>query len=1548
MRKRSIVLLAVLLLLIIGSGIAIGKSVFDIQASNTQEAKEKEEKEKTYIMDLFHDQGHIYMSPLEPKEGEKVTIRLRTERYNVTRAQIQYTTDKGASWDIVNMTFDKQDETGYYDLWVGKIPAEGDIIYYRFIVSNMDLFNTVYYDTTGVAISEGDYSNGWQIVPGHDVPDWAMGALWYSVLPDAFYNGNTTNDKRDSGDNLYVTWNKLRKSLSDKYGGDLEGIERKLDYIDSLYADAIFMNPIHKSYQSAGYGPVRYDEVESSFGNEEDLANLSNAVHEHDMKLMGDVVLTFTQNSSYYFDRFNRWPAVGANESEDSIYNNMFAIYNWPDNYLLTWGSPAIDLNKDISKDILFANENSYLQKYAKIFDGYRFDCGGWLWGTTETDDLDSYTFIKEIRENLKTVNNDIVLLAESDWDNMNTGTWDSSWNIGYMPNLQDYANGLINETLMTKAMHNYEMTIPRNVALSLQNMMCDHDSTRVVQDDDYMYNAAVLIQMTYLGSPSIYYGEETNYIREAENGIGKLSSFYANDWDESNWDYERLNFYKATGQLRSEFSCVKTGVVNMLGSDIEQNTITFGRWDENGAAITVTSQNKDMISVEIPVRKCDIADGTVMTDWYTGAKYVVKDGKITADIIPGGTVIVTGEKSSTYRQVYEMTQIGKTDAENSITTKDATSFAMSGKGQIDGKADTITFANTVVYDGFSVYGNIRGEGSGALMIRNGVSQSEPYYAAIVADGKLTIMARTKIGKASTTLTTQECTSNTYVKLERNGKNEFVAYVATVTDGNLSAWEIVKGSKVSISMDNQVHYGFVPMDKEARINSLTFVGSGEKVTYDTFDNEVTNALFDNINGSFVVHKDGQLTITNTDEQRLNYILTNSMDNDWTFKAKVDYSASEGEYAGVVCQQDEDNYIVVGRTLVDGTPTLFIGKAANGSIAIYGSAKDAASNEPVILQIQRIGGYYSAVYSVDNGENWEYIGRVYTNFSNERVGILVAGNDKASFDWVSFGDSINDDKSTNTPHTPTEVETTYQPNVTSEECKYEWLSGKWEMTTGGWAQTEKKNFSQAAATNKLFYDLYIEATVEVTSGSGWAGLAFGKTTPYTDSKDGYILKYYKNGELVLTYKGKELSSCKLSTKKGNATRLVVDAADGRIVVYAGMDAAPVICLNNTGYYNGYVSFCTEEAKAEFRNFHHGSTDTSWKWISGEGVGMNNSINTSYTSTSTEEVTTIASLTGHAFTNFVCTAKLDVTKKVKDMPTYSGLLLCASEGVASQKDGVFVYVDGEGKLVLSALGTVKASYDLPDVGPADILIVKQNGNYKVFLQGQTEPVLTYSEDFNRGGVLTAHTINGEGSFVKLRIENLQPNQDYKETTVAKKWMEEGSLFSDQFTTRDSLNQYLVYNDNVATFDVSNKVLRCYNSTAWAGGITVMEDTYSDFTMEFKLRIDAKSNGWMSVGMRKYKPNGNHNNSGFSMLVGSDGSVFFLDSTEAKTTDKVQIRNFEIGKWYDFKIVANGKNIDVYVNGVKITSFTDKYFNEGYISFTSGMTEFSVDNLKITSHN
>lgn len=1547
MKKRIVALLVALLLVFMGSGAYFATTVAGILDDRAQEKELKTKNEKAVIEDLFHDQGHIYMTPDEPKKDEMVTLRLRTARYNVTRAQIQYTTDKGTSWEVANMEFEKQDDTGYYDIWKGQIPAEGDLIYYRFTAGNNNLLNTVYYDTKGITAIETEYTNCWQIVPGHDVPEWAKGALWYSLMPDAFYNGNTTNDKQTSGDNTYSTWNSVHKTQVDRYGGDLAGVESKLDYIESLNVDAIYMNPISKTWHNAGYAPLRYDEIESAYGNEEDLKSLSDAVHERDLKLMGDVVLTFANEDSYYFNKEGRWPVTGAYQSEESEWYPMFKFFNWPDNFMQTWDSPAIDLNQEKSKELFYSEQESYLLKYAEMFDGYRFDCGGWLWGTTETDDTSAYTFVKEIREALKTEDEDFYILSEADWTNLNTGTWDSQWNINYMPKLQDYAKGLINETLMLEAMYTYERTIPRNVALCLQNMMSDHDSNRVVQHDDYMYNAAALIQMTYLGSPSIFYGEEMDFIRENEEGIGTTQPFYAIDWDESNWDQARLNFYKATAELRKEYSCVKTGVVNMLESDIASNTISFGRWDENGAAITVTSQNADIITVEIPVHKCDIKDGTVMTDWYTGAKYIVENGKITADIIPGGTVLVTGKEASTYRQVYQQDELGMVSSKNSIVTEDTASFTMEGKGKIENTKDTITFANTTAYDDFTVFSNIRGDGEGALMIRNSAERDSEYYAAIIDGEKLSILARTSVGEEPKTVVELKCTKNTYVKLERTSNNGFAAYKAEVKDGNLGSWEKIKDSEISINMNHKVLYGFVPIKGEMRVNNVTFASTGEESTFDTFDNKVSATLFDNVNADFVSMKEGKLTLTNSKNEKLHYLLTNSMDDDWTFKAKMGSLSEELKYAGVACYQDQNNYVVAGRTEVDGKSALFIGKGVNGSIAVYGTVEDPSPDKDVIIQLQRIGAYYSAVYSADDGATWKYIGRLFTNYSSERVGILAAGVGSVSYDWVSFGDSINDGVSTNTPHTPIVIDTTYTNNSTEDECKYEYLSGDWTMVTGGWAQNDKEAFAQAAATNKLFSGLYAEATVEIQEGDGYAGLAFGKTTPYTDAKDGFVLKYYKNGELVLERQGKEIAKRKLDAPKNGAMRLVVEASEGRIIVFAGQDAAPVLSLNHTGYYNGYVSFCTEGAKAEFRNFHHGSTNATWNWIASSGAGSGTTVTTAYSMWGERELHGISTLSGYAFTNFVCTAKLMVTTVDEEVATASGLLLSTSEGKSAVQNGVFVYLSGDGRLVMEVEGVEMASYQLPNGAvSAFIMVVKQGGAYKVFLKGVETPVLEFEEKINRGGVLSVYTVNGRGTFTNIAIENLQPGQDYMGSALASKWMTpEVRTFTDDFSSVKSEENYHLYYNEYGTFEVKDGILSCSDSSDWIAGATIMDDIYSNFTMEFKLRIDVEGTGWMSVGMKKNQVDGNHNSTGFSFMVQPDGTMFFFDSQKQETISTYKMPNFSVGTWYDVKLVANGSNVSAYVNGVKVASYTDTDYREGFISFTSGMTDYSIDDLKIT---
>ena len=85
MRKRIIALIVALSVVLVGGGTVLAATVADIIRDNKQDAQLKAEKEKTYIADLFHDQGHIYMTPDEPKAGEDITLILNTTPFTATQ-----------------------------------------------------------------------------------------------------------------------------------------------------------------------------------------------------------------------------------------------------------------------------------------------------------------------------------------------------------------------------------------------------------------------------------------------------------------------------------------------------------------------------------------------------------------------------------------------------------------------------------------------------------------------------------------------------------------------------------------------------------------------------------------------------------------------------------------------------------------------------------------------------------------------------------------------------------------------------------------------------------------------------------------------------------------------------------------------------------------------------------------------------------------------------------------------------------------------------------------------------------------------------------------------------------------------------------------------------------------------------------------------------------------------------------------------------------------------------------------------------------------------
>lgn len=114
-----------------------------------------------------------------------------------------------------------------------------------------------------------------EIVPGFSTPDWAKGAVMYQILTDRFYNGDTSNDPL-TDEYFYIrttsqkvdNWEKCPEnfSVAEFYGGDLEGVRKKMDYLAELGIEVIYFNPLFVSPSNHKYDIQDYDYIDPHYG----------------------------------------------------------------------------------------------------------------------------------------------------------------------------------------------------------------------------------------------------------------------------------------------------------------------------------------------------------------------------------------------------------------------------------------------------------------------------------------------------------------------------------------------------------------------------------------------------------------------------------------------------------------------------------------------------------------------------------------------------------------------------------------------------------------------------------------------------------------------------------------------------------------------------------------------------------------------------------------------------------------------------------------------------------------------------------------------------------------------------------------------------------------------------------------------------------------------------------------------------------------------------------------------------------------------------------
>ena len=423
---------------------------------------------------LFSDLTEDYVCPPEPSAYEEVTIYFRSGRNNIDKV---FLVDKGQKHIMT-----KVDSNAYFDFYALSIQLEDEKLSYYFEVHAGKI--SCYYDMRGVTKDINEYYH-FQLIPGFKTPDWAKGAVFYQIYVDRFYNGDPSNDVLTNeyqyiGDKTVRVedWNKYPAAMGVRefYGGDLQGVLDKMDYLQDLGVDVIYFNPLFVSPSNHKYDIQDYDYIDPHFGkivhdegellrpdqkenrfatryidrisNKDNLeasnelfAEVVKEAHRRGMKVILDGVFNHCGSFNKWLDReriYENAPGYekGAYIDKNSPYHNYFHFldenrFPYNGSYDGWWGHDTLPkLNYENSRQlldyVLYIGRKWVSPPYNA--DGWRLDVAADLGHSPEFN----HRFWQEFRQAVKMANPNAIILAEhygspKDW--LQGKEWDTVMN---------------------------------------------------------------------------------------------------------------------------------------------------------------------------------------------------------------------------------------------------------------------------------------------------------------------------------------------------------------------------------------------------------------------------------------------------------------------------------------------------------------------------------------------------------------------------------------------------------------------------------------------------------------------------------------------------------------------------------------------------------------------------------------------------------------------------------------------------------------------------------------------------------------------------------------------------------------------------------------------------------------------------------------------------------------------------------------------------------------------------------------------------------------
>lgn len=453
------------------------------------------------------------------EEVEKVTLKIGDpyiwERGGADGGNLE--ASDGSGWSSTLIVMEKEVTTEYHDYWFASFTPPHKRSRYAFVlergaetllVGERRMVELTEYNKNELSDLSNfycfPYLNNKDV---HVIPDWVKDTVWYQIFPDRFENGDPSINpsfvepwgSRPTGDNFT--------------GGDLQGIINRLDYLQDLGVNGLYLCPVFEARTNHRYDTVDYYKIEPMLGNEVVFKKLVDEVHSRGMKIMLDAVFNHMGSEA------PMWLDV-VEKNQTSVYKDWFHINEFPvydkpydaldgrDLNYETFGRvksmPKVNTENPATIDFFLKVGKYWIEEYG--IDAWRIDVA---------NEVDHY-FWRQFRDAVKNSDPNVFLLGEvwhdaSAW--LKGDQFDAVMNYPLTDAMKKFfCTHTINKSEFIHAVNQVKVSYSLQVAEHNFNLLDSHDTSRILttaSGEVHRIKLAYLFMMTQLGSPCIYYGSE-------------------------------------------------------------------------------------------------------------------------------------------------------------------------------------------------------------------------------------------------------------------------------------------------------------------------------------------------------------------------------------------------------------------------------------------------------------------------------------------------------------------------------------------------------------------------------------------------------------------------------------------------------------------------------------------------------------------------------------------------------------------------------------------------------------------------------------------------------------------------------------------------------------------------------------------------------------------------------------------------------------------------------------------------------------------------------